>query len=218
MSGDGVAGAGGSARRRSGVRREKTVFALLVAVGALLGFLSGSRPWVLADVSGLVAGARLVASGRQAAGVVPAVALVALAGGVAVLTTRQVGRAVAGVLLVLAGAAAAAASVGVLETPSSAVAAVVEAATGRAGETAVGVTVTAWPWAGVASGVLVALAGVVAVVRARAFGGLPARFDAPAQGPAGGSARPVVHPAPVDDEPDPGQAWDALSRGEDPTR
>ncbi len=235
---------GASERPADGARREKSVFAVLVVAGALLGFLAASRPWVTAEVSGLVAGGRLAASGRQAAGIVPAVALVALAGGVAVLTTGRVGRTVAGALLVVAGAASAATSVGVLRTPAPAIASVVTAATGRAGEAGVDVALTAWPWAGVVSGVLVALAGVLAVVRARAFGGLSSRFDVPATdghtdartgGDTGVAAAAAAKghtetdaaagrgtdghdAADADAGADPGQVWDALTRGEDPTR
>jgi len=184
---------------------EKRAFAVLVAVGALLGFLAASRPWVLVVVPDPIAERTLGLSGREAAGVVPAVALVALAGGVAVLTTRRMGRAVAGILLVLAGATAAAGSITVLRTPASAVDQVVSAATGRTGVASVTASVTAWPWVGLASGVLIAVGGCVAVLRARSWGGLSARYDTPAKA----SSEP---------DDDPGHVWDALSRGEDPTR
>ena len=184
---------------------EKRVFAVLVVLGALLGFLAASRPWALVVVPDPIAERTLGVSGREAAGVVPAVALVALAGAVAVLTTRRVGRAVAGTLLVLAGATAAAGSIAVLRTPASAVDQVVVAATGRTGVSGVTASVTAWPWVGVTSGVLIALGGCVAVLRARSWGGLSARYETPAR------------ESSVPDE-DPGQVWDALSRGEDPTR
>ena len=185
---------------------EKRAFAVLVILGALLGFLAASRPWALVVVPDPIAERTLGVSGREAAGVVPAVALVALAGAVAVLTTRRVGQAVAGALLVLAGAGAAASSIGVLRTPVSAVDQVVAAATGRTGVAGVTASVTAWPWVGVASGVLIALGGCMAVLRARSWGGLSARYETPAD-----DGKPVP-------DDDPGQVWDALSRGEDPTR
>ncbi len=194
------------------VRRQKAVFAVLVLAGAALGFVSASRPWVRVVVTDLAASGTLRVTGRQAAGVVPAVALVALAGAVAVLTTRRVGQVVAGLLLALAGAAAATVSLGVLRSPASAVTTAVTAATGRTGAPATAV-VTTWPLAGVVGGVLVALAGCLAVVRARAWGGLPARYD-PAVAPvvaAPGAA------APDDGDLDPGLVWDRLTRGEDPT-
>lgn len=197
-------------------RREKAAFVCVVVVGALLGFLAASRPWVEAFVPDPVAERTLQASGRQAAGAVPAVALVALAGAVAVLSTRRLGQSVAGGLLVLAGAAAAATSVGVLRTPARAVEQVVTAATGRTRVTDVTASVTSWPWLGVASGALVALGGCLAVVRARSWAGLPARYDTGRQGhePAGDNGAGGSNGA----AGDPGLAWDAMSRGEDPTR
>ena len=185
---------------------EKRAFAVLVVVGALLGFLAASRPWALVVVPDPIAGRTLSVNGRAAAGVVPAVALVALAGLVAVLSTRRVGRAVAGLLLVLAGATAAAGSAAVLRTPASAVNQVVTSATGRTGVDGVTAAVTAWPWVGVASGVLIAVGGCLAVLRARSWGGLSARYETST-----GEGRPLP-------DDDPGQVWDALSRGEDPTR
>ena len=140
---------------------------------------------------------------------VPAVALVALAGAVAVLTTRRIGQAVAGTLLVLAGAAAAASAIAVLRTPTSAVDQVVTAATGRTGVAGVTAVVTAWPWVGVASGVLIAIGGCLAVLRSRSWGGLSTRYDTP--------ARESAVPESTVREDEPGQVWDALSRGEDPT-
>lgn len=193
-------------------RREKASFAALVLAGAALGFVSASRPWVRVAVADLAASGTLRVTGRQAAGAVPAVALVALAGAVAVLTTRRVGRLVAGALLTLAGATAATVSLGVLRTPADAATATVTAATGRTGAEVTSV-VTGWPSAGIASGVLIALAGCLAVVRARSWGGLPARYDTPAT-----TAPRERSPAPTDADDDPGLAWDRLTRGEDPTR
>ena len=194
-------------------RREKAAFLALVVTGALLGFVAAARPWAVALVPDALAQRELVASGRQAAGVVPAVALVALAGAVAVLSTRRVGQAVAGTLLVLAGAAAAAGSLAVVRTPVSAVEQVVSAATGRTGVSGVAASVTPWPWVGVASGVLIALGGALAVVRARSWGGLSARYESAPEHP----PKPPAAPAEGTDV-DPGLTWDALSRGEDPTR
>lgn len=195
------------------VRRQKTVFAALVLAGAALGFVSASRPWVRVAVTDLAASGTLRVTGRQAAGVVPAVALVALAGAVAVLTTRRVGQVVAGALLALAGAAAATVSLGVLRSPTAAVTSAVTAATGRTGAE-VTTVVTTWPLAGVISGVLIALAGCLAVGRARAWGGLSARYDTPAE-TARTAERPATGATGADD--DPGLVWDRLTRGEDPT-
>jgi hypothetical protein len=67
------------------------------------------------------------------------------------------------------------------------------------------VAATIWPWFALLAAVPVVLAGAVTVLRGRAWSGQTTRYEPPAAaGEAGG--------------PDPGEAWDALSRGEDPTR
>jgi uncharacterized membrane protein (TIGR02234 family) len=213
-----------------------------VVVGAGLMLLAVSRPWVHAVVDDALAGRLDVqASGRQAAPLVAAVALVALAGAVALLTLRTVGRVVAGLLLVLSGAAAGAAAVDVLRTPSDALRTVVADATGRSGDALPVAQQTSWPWVAVVGGVLVVLGGALAVVRARRWAGLSGRYDAPV----GASARARRPPGQVTDAGEPGadvpelesgrpsdaggtqpdvegravdaDPWDRLSRGEDPT-
>jgi uncharacterized membrane protein (TIGR02234 family) len=194
-----------------------------VALGAALMLLAASRTWVHAVVQDPLAGPLQVdASGRQASPLVAAVALVALAGAVAVLTLRTVGRVVTGLLLVLSGAAAVAAAVDVLRTPSDALRSVVADVTGRSGDVLPVAHQTSWPWAAVAGAVLVVLGGALAVVRARGWSGLSAKYDAPV----GAVVSPG--PAPADDEAEPGEgpegqagpgadSWDRLSRGDDPT-
>ncbi|KQX66654.1 Trp biosynthesis-associated membrane protein [Angustibacter sp. Root456] len=186
-------------------------------VGAALTLLATSRTWVQASIDDPVVGqVTVTASGRQGAPVVPAVALVALAGAAALLLARALGRRVAGVLLVLAGAAGAAASVSVLRAPENGVAALVAKAVGVTGTTPASLQVSAWPWLAVAGCALVAVAGAVAVLRAGRWSGPRSRYEAPAEPSEAGGA---PDGAPLADEAaDPGTAWDALSRGEDPTR
>jgi uncharacterized membrane protein (TIGR02234 family) len=231
--------AGGSDTRRS--RRERLVAATAVALGAGLMLLAVSRTWAHAILQDPLVGRLSVdASGRDAAPAVAAVALVALAGAVAVLTLRTIGRFVAGVLLVVSGAAALGAAVDVVRTPSDALRSVVSGATGRTGGAPPVAQQTAWPWVAVAGAVLVLVGGALAVARARRWSGLSGRYDAPV-GPAS-SARPEqvpdgagdgVVPAlhtgrredgladdtleqTADEVPDV-DPWDQLSRGEDPT-
>ena len=174
-------------------------------LGAALTLLSTSRAWVRAAVDDPVVGhVAVAASGRQAAPVVPAVALVALAGGAALLLARTVGRRVAGLLLVLAGAAGVAATVTLLRVPESGVADLVTKAVGVTGRAPASVDVSGWPWFAVAGCALVVVGGAVAVLRAGRWVRRADRFEAP-------GAQPV-------DDGDPGTTWDALSRGEDPTR
>jgi uncharacterized membrane protein (TIGR02234 family) len=177
-------------------------------LGAALTLLSTSRAWVRASLDDPVVGHVAVsASGRQAAPVVPAVALVALAGGVALLLARTLGRRVAGVLLVLAGAAGTAATVSLQRVPTTGVADLVTRAVGVTGAAPASVTVSAWPWLALAGCALVALGGAVAVLRAGRWSGPRSRYEAP--GPSD-ATEPV-------EQADVGATWDALSRGEDPT-
>lgn len=186
---------------------------LLALLGGVLGLLSASRPWLHALVEDPALGRTTVtAVGRQAAPVVPAVSLVALAGGVALLPARTLGRRLIGVLLVLVGAAQAAAVVSTVRSPTAGVADLVGRATATVGVRGTGLDVTSWPWLAVLGAALIVAAGALAVLRARAWAAPSTRFGASSDG-AGGSASPeagrVV--APVD-------PWDALSRGEQPTR
>lgn len=200
-------------------------------VGAALALLATSRGWVQAAVDDPVVGqVSVTASGRQAAPVVPAVALVALAGAAALLLARSLGRRVAGVLLVLAGAAGVAASVSVLRVPESGVAELVTRAVGVTGSTPTAVEVSGWPWLAVLGCALVVVAGAVAVLMAGRWARPRSRYEAPSDATtAAAGAVATAEPAPdqaadqvadqaADEAPDPGTAWDALSRGEDPTR
>lgn len=179
--------------------------AVLSLTGAAVALLAGSRTWVTATLDDPVLGHTSVAvSGRQAAAVVPAVALVALAGAVALLLARQVGRRVAGLLLVLAGAAAVAATTTLLRSPQSGVRDAVGRTLGAVGAPDAATSVSGWPWLAVVGGVLVAAGGALATLRAGRWQLPTARYDSPTAVASSPSA-------------DPGAAWDALSRGEDPT-
>jgi uncharacterized membrane protein (TIGR02234 family) len=229
---------GADAGRTGAARRERLLAAGAVAAGAALMLVAVSRPWAHAVLQDPLAGRLAVdATGRQAAPVVAAVALVALAGAVAVLTLRTVGRFVAGLLLVLLGGAAVAAAVAVVRTPSAALRSVVSDTTGRAGDAVPMAQQTPWPWVAAAGALLVLLGGAVAVARARRWSGLSGRYDAPSaagavtpsrrsdapEGTDAGRPAPDVPGAdggghdPAEDTAPAADPWDRLSRGEDPT-
>jgi uncharacterized membrane protein (TIGR02234 family) len=200
--------------RRAGRWSGPAPAVVLSLLGAALGLLAASQAWVHATVDDPVLGHTTVtASGRQAAPVVPAVALVALAGGVALLLARTLGRRVAGLLLVLAGAAMAAAAVTVVRSPAGGVGDLVGRAVGTVGGADAVTRLTWWPWLAVAGGVACFAGGALAVVRARGWAASRSRYDAPGEQLV---AETGPETAPADD--DPGATWDALSRGEDPTR
>lgn len=190
------------ARREAGA-----VFVAALAAAGLLFWSVGER-WAAGRGT---AGNQFIVvhrhvSGRQVAPLVAAAALVAIAGAVAIPATRRVGRTVAGVLLLAAGVMAA-------------VEAMLRRHTGirdlrhqlPADAT---VHATAWPYLALFGGLLLVVIGGVLVVRGRRWAGLSARYEAPgaARSP-DSSGADRRHPEPTD-----ALTWDALDRGEDPTR
>jgi uncharacterized membrane protein (TIGR02234 family) len=194
--------------------RERLAVLALGGVGAAVALLSAGRTWLTVTVSDpLVGSGRIHANGRLVASLVPAAALVGLAAVVAAVTLRQVGRYVAGVLLLVAGGAVGATAVSVILHPRSAAAGAVGEATGQAGSSrgVASAAVTPWPWVAVFGAALLVLAGAVTVVRGRRWSGLSGRYDAPVAG------EQVPDPAPATTDDAAADAWDAVSRGEDPT-
>ncbi len=213
--------------------RERVAVLVLGAVGAALALLAASQHWLTIALHDPLAGTgRLHPSGRTVATLVPAAALVALAASVAAVTLRRVGRHVSGLLLVAAGGAIAAASVSVLRDPQAAAVDVLRQATGRTGEVSATVTTGVWPWVAVVAGVPLVLGGAVTIARGRRWSGLSSRYDAPSAALPGGGAvgagttgagrDTAADVAPRDPAVEAGDeaadAWDAVSRGEDPTR
>jgi uncharacterized membrane protein (TIGR02234 family) len=211
--------------------RERIAVLGLGVLGAALALLAASQHWLSVAVHDpLVGTGKLHPSGRDVAALVPAAALVGLAGSVAAVTLRSIGRHVAGLLLVAAGGAVGAAAVAVLHDPRAAAVDVVRQATSRTGDVSASASATAWPWLAVVAAIPLALAGAVTIVRGRRWSGLSSRYDAPTDpsipSPQSNSsdpaepADPVAPVAPVarsavEPEVD---VWDAVSRGEDPTR
>lgn len=188
---------------------------LAAAVGGLVCLTAAGRVWVRATADSPVLGAvPITSSGREVAPVVPAIALVALAGAVALALGRVLARRLAGLLLVAAAAVAAAAVVEVARAPAAGAGA--EDAVARAAG-AVGplqVTSTGWLWVAGLGTVLIGAAGAVAVLRARAWDASrhrSARFEPP-RGTGRGDGRRPARP------PSPSAAWDALTLGQDPTQ
>ena len=143
-------------------------------------------------------------TGRQLSPAVPALALVGLAGALALLATRAAGRRLAGLLLVLAGFGVAAAA---FAGSANAVTALMDEAGVAVGTRTAPITPpdrSAWPWVAASGGALVALAGGLAAVRGPRWPVLSGRYDAPG-GP--GRTRPSTGDG----------MWAALDRGEDPT-
>jgi uncharacterized membrane protein (TIGR02234 family) len=190
---------------------------------ALAAFGATTQTWLDAEVRGsAVRTAHLAVQGSKAATSVSALALVGLAGTLAVAVAGRIGRAVAGAIVVLAGVGIVAACLAVLADPRAAAEGSIAQATGLAGADAA-VGLTPFPALAGAAGALLAVAGIVLLVASRRWP-TRTRYDAGAaavrrRGTASaaqerdGSGGPDDGALPVDGI----DGWDRLSRGDDPT-
>jgi len=166
------------------------VAVVLAVLGSGLALYAASRTWVVTVTPRPepLPPIRETTSGRDAVPWAAAMAFVGLAGGIALLATRRIGRLVVGALVGLSGAIMVAGGVNGLLT---------------SGASFERVDVNGlWPAVTVLGGVLALVAGVLAVVRGRRWAEMGSKYEAP------GAARAA------DDE---AGLWDALDRGEDPT-
>jgi hypothetical protein len=197
--------------------RQRLLCVLGIVAGAGLTLLTTGRVWVRQDVTD-VPGVRLVtATGVQAASGVTALALVAGAGAVALLVAGRLAARLAGLVVTLAGVGVVVSAAVVALDPRSAAAPAVPGVTGRAGPLADPATASGWVWVALVAGLLVVAAGALAAARAPAWSVPGRRFDQPSgEAPRGGGP---LRPGPGDRTAaeDPVAAWDALSRGDDPT-
>lgn len=183
--------------------RELRLALLLVLAGAALALLAGGRDWVSATVAAPppLPPRSVAVSGDDAVPGLRALALLGLAGVAALAATRTRGRVALGALLALAGAGVVVLAVRALVRGAARLlAASGTAAPGSALE------LTRWPLVAALGGTLLALGGLVVAVRGRRWAALSSRYEAPAARAERPAPRPEV------------QAWEALDRGEDPTR
>ncbi|WP_229400166.1 Trp biosynthesis-associated membrane protein [Micromonospora okii] len=180
-------------------RRELTYAVLLCLAGAGLALWASTRTWSV-ELTARPVPLPPVRQARTGAGLLPwlpALAVVALAGGGAVLATRGAVRRLLGVLLLALGAAV--------------------AAGGGYGLVAAfdGEVSRQWPALCLAGGALAAGGGALTALRGATWPAMGARYERPvrrAADPQEGEAAtgPVTGRRTT-------QAWDALDRGEDPT-
>ncbi|SEN68226.1 TIGR02234 family membrane protein [Actinacidiphila rubida] len=204
------AGAAPDAARRSAMRA-LAVALPLGAIGSALVLLGSGKTWSkgLAQFSGT--GLSVHASGTSTTALPGALALVGLASLVAVFAVRRAGRYVVTALLALSG-------LGVVVTTLAsradhhALDSEAARATGLRHAVATHATITAWPLVVAAGGVLLLLAGLLALRHGQRWPAMSSRYDRK-----GGPAAATRAPAPVD--PDRAEdLWKALDRGEDPTQ
>ncbi|MER0246971.1 TIGR02234 family membrane protein [Streptomyces sp. HSW2009] len=186
---------------------------LFAAIGAALVLLASGRTWAAGDAAFAQGDLRRTVDGQDITGLPGALAIVGLAALVAVFAVRGIGRyAVAGVLA-LCGIGTAVGSLLALDDTSALETKAAET-TGIADTAIHGVSHTPWPWAAFAGGVLIFLAGLLALCYGRAWPAMSGRYERNT----GGADRPRPRrsrPAPDPDRPE--ELWKALDRGEDPT-
>jgi uncharacterized membrane protein (TIGR02234 family) len=200
----------------------RLAYAVLACVaGAGLAIYAATRTWSLEVVTrpGLP-DLRTARTGAEQMPLLVGLALVALAGGGALLATRGAARRALGGLLALTGAAVA-----------------VLAVLGRAGldPGRAGAAATIWPAACVLGGTMIVVGGVAAARDGHRWPAMGSRYERgnvpsrPAEPGAGsGPLPPAGHTRPHTPRDHPGEqpdtapvdtraAWDALDRGDDPT-
>ncbi|CUU55978.1 trp region conserved hypothetical membrane protein [Parafrankia irregularis] len=186
-------------------RRERMLAIVGCLVGAAAVLFSAGSTWVSARVQSGV-GEKVVAapltvnwSGSSLAPAVTALGLLGLAGTLAIIATRRLGRTVVGILVLLAGIAILVTAGGIAIDPMGAVRGTdeVQAVVPVGEPTITGLSRTAGPWSASFGGLVLAVTGAAVVARARTWPAMSGRYQARVA-------------APVD-------AWDAIERGQDPT-
>lgn len=182
-------------------RREAGLTAALCGLGSALALVASAQDWARATVSvgPDLPTVAVEAAGRELAPGAAGLALVGLAGAVALLVTRGAGRALTGLVLLACGLGIGFASATTGVDLDGALREVAGRAIGHTSADPATVTGTVWPWLCLLAGLLVAAAGALTTVRGRRWPGMSSRYDAPAVTRGHG-----------------GQ-WEALDRGEDPT-
>jgi uncharacterized membrane protein (TIGR02234 family) len=191
-------------------RRSLVLALLLGAAGAAVVLVAGGRTWSEGASTAVQGAVPLEASGRDVTGLPAALAVVGLAALVAVFAVRRIGRAAVASLLALSGAAVVLTSLlGVSDT--AALESEAASATGLAQAGVEHVTHTAWPWVSAAGGVLLLLAGLIALRHGHRWPVMSGRYERGGQAPGRTRTPSAVDP----DRPE--DLWKALDRGEDPT-
>lgn len=207
----GTGAAEAAARSEAASRRALGIALLCGALGAAFALVASGQVW--SEAATTFAGSRLPveAKGGDVTGLPSALALVGLAALVAVFAVRRAGRFVVAALLTLCGTGVVASAVlGAGDT--SALDEKASEASGIAHTAVEAVHVSIWPYFSATGGVLLLLAGLLALRYGRVWPSMSgtSRYErAPARRK---TARVAVDP----DRPE--DLWKALDRGEDPTR
>ena len=187
-------------------RREYAMAIVAMALASIVIVIAYGSTWVTATVpvfKGEPMPTRMVTlTGSMVVGFGAAAGWLGLASTAGIVATRTWGRSVVGIVAVVAGAAGGIPAVTFILSREP----IINQA--LAGDQAVAVSGNAWWLAAAVGGLVVMGAGLLSVVRGRAWPVMSARYERP-----------------VDGEPAPDQStrttavqmWEALDRGEDPT-
>ena len=202
-----AAGDSAGAASRTG-RRELAITVVTALLGGLIAWAAAGRPWATATIGEAPNTLKVAASGSDLSGGVTALGLTALAGGLALFATQRLARRLVCVLLIAAGVGAAVYAFG--ERGASRASHVLADKASAKGFAAglVSAHMNSWWILAALGGVLVALAGVSALLRGATWPGMSSRYENAATGTAAGTAA---------DTGSSKDLWDALDRGEDPT-
>lgn len=203
-----------------GRRRSLGVALLSGALGAALVLLATSRTWAKGTAAVAKGTLPQHANGDDITGLPGALAVVGLAALVAVFAVNRVGRWVVSGLLTLSGAGIVVSSM-LGASDKAALEEKASQATGLADSAIHDVAYTPWPWVAMGGGVLLLLAGVLALGYGRHWPAMSGRYErAGDSGKGGGGSRGAGRARRGGAAPDPErpeELWKALDRGEDPT-
>lgn len=183
----------------------KSTLVLATTILALAVFGATTQTWieVRLDPTG-ASNSNLHVQGSKAATAVTALAVVALAGGLAASIAGRIARWIIVVLIILSAAGIILAALTVILDPLGAAQGSIAAATGVSGGQADAV-ITVFPALAIVAGSLLAVCAIVLPLAGRHWTSRT-KYDAGSRGKKSGSE-------PVDEI----DSWDSLSRGEDPT-
>ncbi|MEC5191851.1 MULTISPECIES: Trp biosynthesis-associated membrane protein [unclassified Arthrobacter] len=193
----------------------KSTLVLAIAALALAVFGTTTQTWLTVHLDPAQLGQAvssqdgLPVQGSKAATTVTALALVALAGGLAASIAGRIARWIITALILLAAAGIVGAAAVVIADPVAAAQGSIAAATGITGSD-VQVDVTAFPALAVAAGSLLGLSALLVIPAGRHWKSRTKYDTAAAGSAAGGSGEPAGPQDEID-------SWDRLSRGDDPT-
>ncbi|QCB98062.1 hypothetical protein E5206_15015 [Arthrobacter sp. PAMC25564] len=197
----------------------KSTLVLVIAALSMAVFGTTTQTWLTVHLDPAQLGQAvssqggLPVQGSKAATTVTALALVALAGGLAASIAGRTARWIITAIILLGAAGIVSAAAIVLADPLAAAQGSIAAATGISGSS-VQVDVTVFPALAVVAGALLGLSALL-IVPAGRFWKSRTKYDTAGAGSArGGAAASAGSPDEPADEID---SWDRLSRGDDPT-